>query len=97
MPEPVINWEYKLWDDHGKRIKFDQKWEITEKEKSQGMVGLMEWTKRVRHADEDIDHAKIFAWIKEKGEPKTVIIELESAIEDDGYCHFRGKFPIVIV
>ena len=96
MSEPVIHWEYKLWDVQGKRIKFDPKFEITETERYQGVVGLMLWNRRVRKSDGDIEHSFIRSWFQETGEPKATLIEMDMTFKD-GYFNYRGKFPIVII
>jgi len=96
MSEPVIRWEYKLWDEDGKKIEITPKMEINEEETAKGVLGLLLWNKRVRKLDEDIEHSYIRAWFKEGGEPDTTLIDLDMAFKD-GYFHYRGKFPITII
>lgn len=96
MSEPVIQWEYKLWDEDGKKIEIIPKMEITADEKSKGVLGLLMWNQRVRKLDEEIEHSYIRAWFQEDGKPKATLIDLDMTFKD-GYFIYRGKFPIVIM
>jgi hypothetical protein len=108
MSEPKIKFEYELIDDEGHKVAITPELEMNAHEKDSGVVGMLEWCKRVMDrmgqwgflpSDGCVMTSKVkvsFMIYEENDGGWNTLMDMSFSVGNDGFVKINGKFPIVI-